>query len=69
MSGGGGGSEDYGELECTENNDPSDGTGACSIAEARALHIAELQSFALALTHQLTAHGGINRKVFFEEEE
>jgi hypothetical protein len=74
MSGGGGSSgavnsEDYGELECTENCDPSEGTGECSIAEARAQHIAELQSLALALTHQLTAHGGINRKVFFQQEE
>jgi hypothetical protein len=71
--GGGGGcsgaSEDYGPLDCTENYDPSEGPGACSVAEAQAQHIAELQSIALALTHQLTAHGGINRKVFFQQED
>ena len=67
--GGGGSSEDYGALDCTENYDPSEGTGDCSVAEARALHIAELQNVALALTYQLTAHGGINRKVFFQQDE
>ena len=74
--GGGGGSggcvrssEDYGALECTENYDPSQGAGDCSVVEAQALHIAEFQSAALALTHQLTAHGGINRQVFFQQGE
>ena len=67
--GGGGSSEDYGALDCTENYDPSEGSGDCSVAEARALHIAELQNVALALTYQLTAHGGINRKVFFQQDE
>jgi hypothetical protein len=72
MSGGGGGgggsSEDYGALDCTENYDPSE-AGDCSVADAHALHIAELQSIAMALTHQLTARGGINRKVFFQQDE
>ena len=66
--GGGGSSDDYGELDCAENYAPFNGPGDCSVADSQALHIAELQSAALALTHQLTAHGGINRKVFFQQE-
>ena len=70
--GGGGGSgatEDCGTLDCMENYDPSEGMGVCSVKDAQAQSIAELQSVALALTYQLTAHGGINRKVFFQQDE
>jgi hypothetical protein len=40
-----------------------------SVADAQMLHIAELQSITIALTHQLTAHGGICRKDFCVVEE
>lgn len=71
MRGGGGGgsgaSEDHGTLDCMENYAPSGGD--CCVADAHAQNIAELQSIALALTHQLTVHGGIDRKVFFQQSE
>ena len=82
MSGGGGGggsSTANGPRECVENWDPnccadSFGShcgreGSTSVADAQALHIAELQSITIALTHQLTAHGGICRKDFCVQEE
>ena len=52
-----------------ENCHPSEGLGSCTVAEAQAQSIADLQSITLALTHQLTVYGGINRKVFFQQEE
>ena len=61
--------EDIGALDCTENYGPAEGKGACSVADAHAENVSELQSIALALTYQLTVHGGINRKVFFQQDE
>ena len=83
MSGGGGGggsSTANGPWECVENWDPNccsagsfgshcGSQGSTSVADAQALHIAELQSITIALTHQLTAHGGICRKDFCVREE
>jgi hypothetical protein len=83
MSGGGGGggsSTANGPRECVENWDPNccaadsfgshcGSEGSTSVADAQALHIAELQSITIALTHQLTAHGGICRKDFCVQEE
>jgi hypothetical protein len=67
--GGGEACEDYGPLDSTENNNFSEALDSCSIADAQALNIAEMQSIALALTYQLTAYGGIDRKVFFQQQE
>ncbi len=52
----------------TKADCPKD-TGDNYAADMRALLIAEVQSFALAFTHELTAHGSINRKVFFQQPE
>ena len=82
MSGGGGGGGSVavsGPRECMENWYPHCGAdsysphcgseSSASVADAQALHIAELQSITIALTHQLTAHGGICRKDFCVQEE
>jgi hypothetical protein len=81
MRGGGelGGSSTTGPRECLENWDLFYDADSCephcgsadniSVADAQAIHIAELQSITIALTHQLTAHGGICRKDFCVKEE
>jgi len=76
-SGGGGGGSSTANVprECVENWDPHcfgsycGSEGCTSVADAQALHIAELQSITIALTHQLTAHGGVCRKDFCVQEE
>jgi len=41
----------------------------CSVREAQAFNVAELQSIALALTHSLTESGVLDRRSFFYQEE